>query len=102
MEIGAVVDTEALEWREQSAVECLPQSQLDRDPAAKPVEDRLPVGTLGRRRETEEHLRAEVLEKARIRLRLSACVVELVHDDHVEGLRIEISLEVDPGQRLHR
>lgn len=61
-EVDVVVHAEVMKRREQPAVERVPEPQLDGDPAAEPVQDRLAIRALRRRGETEENLRAEVVE----------------------------------------
>jgi hypothetical protein len=46
-EVGAVVDAEVLERRDEALIEGVPQAQLGGDAAIEPAEDRLAVGALG-------------------------------------------------------
>lgn len=85
--------------REQPAVERVPEPQFDSDPPAEPVQDRLPIRSLRRRCQTEQDLRAEMVEQLLVRRR--GGVMELVHDHDIECARLD-RLEVDRAERLNR
>ena len=99
-QIGAVVQAEVLERRQQPTLQRLPQPQLHRDAATEPAAHVLTVGPLRRGGQTEQDLRLEVLQQPSVRGRLR--VMELVDHHHVEALRVQLRRQVQPGQRLHR
>ena len=96
-EVRGVVHPEVVEGAEEPLVEGVPEPRLVRDTVVEPTEHGPAVRTLGSGREPEEDFRGEAPEEAVVACRRR--VVELVHDDDVEGIRSELVHTV--GERLH-
>ena len=83
-EVRAIADPEVLERCQQTALECFPQPELNRDPAIEPAEYVAAISALRGRGQPEQHLGLQMSKERRVRLGLGARVVKLVDHDHVE------------------
>ncbi len=86
-QVRAVGNAEVVKRTKQALIERLPETHLRRDPVIEPVQDLPAICPLGRRGESDEHLRLQMPKQPPICVGLR--VVELVDDNDVETLRIE-------------